>query len=59
MRERIAQCASLWNAHKYVNDTVFPSMEKYAYLNSISSKVGKCFNESMKDSNSNLKETSP
>lgn len=34
-------------------------MEKYAYLNSISSKVGKCFNESMKDSNSNLKETSP
>lgn len=59
MRERIAQRASLWNTHKYVNGTVFPSMEKYAYLSSISSLVGKCFNASMKDLNSNLKETSP
>lgn len=39
------------HSHTYANETILPSMEKYAYPSPTSSVVGKCLNESMKKKN--------
>lgn len=55
-RENCTACIFVKHSHTYVNETVFPSMEKkHAYPSPTSSVVGKCLNESMKTKNQKVR----